>query len=349
MSSEAISVGLHPKAAGAMMDLLNGVFEARLVHAAAELGIADCLADGPRDVKSLALATKTHAPSLARLLRALTAIGVVHESTERHYTLTPLGTTLRGDAPGSMRAWALLVFSDDQGRAWEALPHAVRTGDHAFRHIFGTDMWTRLAARPEAARLFDDAMQGLTQGVYGQLTIHYPFEKFDWIVDVGGGNGSLLLPVLERHPTMRATVFDLPHVADAARSRIAAAGLSERYEAIGGDAFIAVPAGADAYVLKGVIHDWDDKEAVAILRTCRAAMSNDSKLLLIERILPEQIDPNDASMRAKFISDVNMFVNPGGRERTEAEFRDLLARAALRLTSIVPMPSPQAVMEAMCA
>ena len=349
MSSEAIAVGQYTKAAGAMMDLLNGVFEARLVHAAAELGIADCLADGPRDVESLALTTKTHAPSLARLLRALAAIGVLHESAERHYTLTPLGVTLRGDSPGSMRAWALLVFSDDQGRAWEALPHAVRTGDHAFRHIFGIDMWTRLAARPEAAKLFDDAMQSLTQGVYGQLTTHYPFEKFDWIVDVGGGNGSLLLPVLERHPTMRATVFDLPHVADAARARIAAAGLSERYEAIGGDAFIAVPAGADAYVLKGVIHDWEDKEAVAILRTCRAAMRNDSKLLLIERILPEQIDPNDASMRAKFIADINMFVNPGGRERTEAEFRDLLAQAALRLTSILPMPSPQAVMEVMCA
>ena len=144
---------------------------------------------------------------------------------------------------------------------------------------------------------------------------------------------------------MRLTVFDLPHVADAARLRIAAAGLSDRCEAVGGDAFVAVPPGADAYVLKGVIHDWEDKEAIAILRTCRAAMSDASKLLLIERILPEQIDPDDALTRAKFIHDINMFVNPGGRERTEAEFRDLLVQAGLRLTRVIPMPSPQAVME----
>ena len=265
----------------------DGAWAARLVHAAAELGIADYLAEGERDAELLSRATKAHAPSLAPLLRALSAVGVPHESADRRYTLTSLGATLRTGVPGSMRAWALLVFSDDQGRAWEALPHAVRTGEHAFRHIFGADIWTRLASRPEAARLFDEAMQSLTQGVNGPLVSNYPFEKFDWIVDVGGGNGALLLPVLERQPTMRVTVFDLPHVADAARSRIAAAGLSERCEAVGGDAFVAVPPGADAYVLKGVIHDWEDKEAVVILRTCRAAMSDDFKLLLIERILPE--------------------------------------------------------------
>jgi hypothetical protein len=144
---------------------------------------------------------------------------------------------------------------------------------------------------------------------------------------------------------MRATIFDLPHVADAARSRIAAAGLSDRCEAVGGDAFVAVPAGADAYVLKGVIHDWEDKEAIAILRTCRGAMSDGSKLILIERILPEQIDPDDALTRAKFIHDINMMVNPGGRERTEAEFRNLLSQAGLRLACVLAMSGPQAVME----
>ena len=135
------------------MGLLNGAFAARLVHAAAELGIADCIADRPGDVAFIAAATKSHAPSLARLLRALTAIGILHESAGRQYALTPLGATLRSDVSGSMRAWALLVFSDDQGRAWEALPHAVRTGAHAYRHMFGTDLWTRLAARPDARRV----------------------------------------------------------------------------------------------------------------------------------------------------------------------------------------------------
>lgn len=346
MAQVAAADSLHPNPAASMMAMLSGAFEARLIHAAAQLGIADCLADGPHDAAFVAHVTKTHQPSLARLLRALSAIGVLHESDERHYSLTPLGATLRSDLRGSMRAWALLVFSDDQGKAWEALPHAVRTGQNAFRHIFGTDIWTRLAARPEAARLFDDAMQSLTQGAYGLLAAYYPFERFGWVVDVGGGNGSLLIPVLQRHPAMRATVFDLPHVADTARSRIAAAGLADRCDTVGGDAFVAVPAGADAYVLKGVIHDWEDEDAVAILRNCRAAMTKDAKLLLIERILPETIDPDDATARAKFITDINMFVNPGGRERTEAEFRALLAQAGLRLTGIFPMPGPQVVMEA---
>ena len=328
-----------------VMRLVTGAWAARLVHTAVELGIADHLAGGPRGVDFLAAQIGAHAPSLARLLRALTAIGVLRESVERMYSLTPLGVTLRSDVPGSMRAWVLLAFSDDQGTAWQALSHAVRTGELAFRHIFGTDMWTRLADRPEAARLFYEAMQSLTQGANGRLITNYPFEKFGWIVDVGGGNGSLLLPVLERHPAMRATIFDLPHVADAARSRIAEAGLSDRCEAVGGDAFVAVPAGADAYVLKGVIHDWEDKEASAILRTCRVAMSDRSKLILIERILPEQIDPDDALARAKFIHDINMMVNPGGRERTEAEFRKLLAQADLRLTRVLSMPGPLAIME----
>jgi precorrin-6B methylase 2 len=336
---------LHLEAANAMMALLNGSWAARLVHAAAELGIADHLVGEPRDAAFLAAATQSHAPSLARLLRALTAIGVLNETDDRRYSLTQLGTTLRSDVAGSMRAWALLFFSDDQGKAWEALPHAIRTGEHAFRYIFGTDLWTRLADRPDAARLFDKGMQSMTQGVNGVLITHYPFGNYKWIVDVGGGNGALLLSVLAHHPAMRATVFDLPHVAEAARLHIAEQGLSDRCEAVGGDAFVAVPPGADAYVLKGVIHDWEDEEAVGILRTCRAAMNDSSKLLLIDRILPERIDPNDALTRGRFIIDINMFVNPGGRERTEAEFRDLLAKADLGIARAIPMPCPQAVIE----
>lgn len=345
MTQQSSTDHSNPEPAKAMMGLLNGAFAARLVHAAADLGLADCIADGSRDVEYLAGATKAHAPSLSRLLRALTAIGIVNESAGHRYTLTPLGATLRSDVAGSMRAWALLVFSDDQGRAWEALPHAVRTGEHAFRHMFGTDIWTRLAVRPEAAKLFDEAMQSLTQGAYRALAANYPFESFNWIVDVGGGNGALLLPVAERQPAMRLTVFDLPHVADAARARIAAAGLTDRCDAVGGDAFVAVPSGADAYVLKGVIHDWEDKDAIAILRTCRSAMPNGARLLLIERVLPERIDPNDAATRERFIADIQMFVNPGGRERTEAEFRKLLNQADLRLTGIVNTGAPQAIME----
>ena len=189
-----------PDASIELMRLVTGAWAARLVHTVVELGIADHLAGTPRGVDFLAAQICAHAPSLARFLRALTAIDVLHESEERLYSVTPLGVTLRSNMPGSMRAWVLLAFSDDQGTAWQALSHAVRTGELAFRHIFGTDMWTRLAERPEAARLFDEAMQSLTQGANALLITNYPFEKFGWIVDVGGGNGSLLLPVLERHP-----------------------------------------------------------------------------------------------------------------------------------------------------
>jgi hypothetical protein len=331
---------------GAMMRLITSAWAARMVHTAAELRIADHLADAPLDAGALAAATAAHAPSLARLLRALAAIGLLREDDDRRYALTPLGATLRSDAPGSMRPWVLLCFSDDQGKAWEALTHAVKTGEHAYRHIFGVDKWTRLAQHPEAARLFDAAMQSLTEGANGALIAHYPFGDFRWIVDVGGGNGSLLMPVLARTPSLRATVFDLPHVADAARARIAEAGLSDRYDSVGGDAFAAVPAGADAYVLKGVLHDWEDREALAILRTVRAAMREGARLLVIERVLPERIDPSDLLTPGRFIHDINMMLNPGGRERTEAEFWDLLARAGFRLTRTVPIPCPLSVIEA---
>jgi orsellinic acid C2-O-methyltransferase len=333
------------ESSGAMMRLITGAWAARMVHTAAELGIADHLGEGPRDAGFLAAATVSHAPSLARLLRALAAIGVLHEDEDRRYALTPLGATLRSDVPGSMRPWVLLCFGDDQGKAWEALTHAVKTGEHAYRHIFGMDKWTRLAQHPEAARLFDAAMQSLTEGANGALIATYPFGNYSWVVDVAGGNGSLLMPVLARHPGMRATLFDLPHVADAARARIAEAGLSDRYDSIGGDAFAAVPAGGDAYVLKGVIHDWEDAEALVILRNVRAAMGEGARLLVIERILPERIDPSDMLMPGRFIHDINMMLNPGGRERTEAEFRDLLARAGLRLMRIVPIPCPLSVVE----
>lgn len=346
MPNPAPAAAPDTDAAGAMMRLVTGAWAARMVHTAAELRLADHLSDGPRDAGFLAAAAGAHQPSLARLLRALAAIGILSEDEQRHYALTPLGATLRSDAPGSMRPWVLLCFGDDQGKAWEALTHAVRTGEHAYRHIHGVDKWTRLAQHPEAARLFDAAMQSLTQGANGALIAHYPFDRHRWIVDVGGGNGALLMPVLARHPGMRATLFDLPHVAEAARGAIAEAGLADRYEAVGGDAFRSVPSGADAYVLKGVIHDWEDAEATAILRNVRHAMGRQSRLLLIERILPERIDAADILTPGRFIHDINMMLNPGGRERTEAEFRRLLAGAGLGLLRVVSVPCPLSVIEA---
>jgi hypothetical protein len=333
-------------AAAAMHRLLAGSWIAQIVRTAAELGLADHFGEEPQDAASLACATATHAPSLSRLLRALAAVGVVHETDDRRYTLTPLGATLRSGPPGSMRAWARFILGEELEGIWRALPHTIRTGDNGFRHVFGTDLRSYLATHPDTATLYNAAMQSGTQGYNAEIGAHYPFGNFGWIVDVGGGNGALLLPILERHPKMRGTIFELPHVAAQARERIAAAGLAVRCDAVDGNAFDTIPAGADAYVMKSVLHGKTDDEAEAILRNCRHAMPAHAKLLIIERLLPERIDPDDALARENLLMDINMMVGGGGRERAEAEYCALLVKAGLRLTRVIRAPGTSAIIEA---
>ena len=333
-------------AAGAMMRLLEGAAVARLIYTAAELGLADHLGDTERDAASLADATGTHAPSLARLLRALTAVGVVRETADRHYTLTPLGAALRSGRSGSMRAWARFALSEYADRPWRGLDHAIRTGENVFQHQFGMDIWSFRSAHPDYSRLFDEAMRSFTLAVNQTVALNYSFNGLGWVIDVGGGNGALLLSVLERHPNMRGTVYELPHVAARAREHIAAAGLTSRCEVIAGDALVEVPRGADAYMLKSIIHGREDDAALGILRNCRDAMPAHARLLLIERLLPEQIDPDDFRSQSHFISDLNMMLSPGGRERTEAEYRRLLSDAGLGRCQIVHTPSLSSIIEA---
>lgn len=332
-------------AAEAMTRILEGASVARIVYAAAELGLADHLGDAGSDAASLADLTDTHAPSLARLLRALAAAGILYETADRRYTLTTLGGTLRSGQPGSMRAWARFALSEYADRPWRALDHAIRTGENVFQREFGTDIWSFRSAHPDYSRLFDEAMQSYTLAVNQTVASNYPFDGLNWVIDVGGGNGALLLSVLERHPTMRGTVYELPHVAAQAREHIAAAGLAARCEVIEGDALAGVPKDADAYMLKSVIHGRDDDAALTILRNCRDAMPAHARLLLIERLLPEQIDPDELRNRSYFISDLNMMLSPGGRERTEVEYRRLLSDAGLRLIRIVHTPSMSAIIE----
>jgi hypothetical protein len=331
-----------------MQRLLAGAQVAEIIHTAAELGLADHFSEEPKDVASLASATATHPPSLARLLRALAAVGVVHETDDRRYTLTSLGATLRTDQRGSMRPWARFMLGDEMVRTWRALPHTVRTGDSGFRHALGSDQRSYLATHPEFATLFNTAMLSGTQGANAEIAAHYPFGNFGWIVDVGGGIGTLLLPILDSHPEMRGTIFELPHVAAQARERIAAAGLTARCDAVDGDARITtVPVGADAYVMKAVLHGWTDDEAEAILCNCRQAMPAHARLVIIERLLPGGIDPDDARARENLLIDINMMVaSTGGRERTEAEYRIILVKAGLRVTRVIPTPGTSAILEA---
>jgi hypothetical protein len=236
-------------------------------------------------------------------------------------------------------------LGDDHYQAWGKVMHSVQTGEIAFDQVFGMGVWQHRAQHPAHAQLFDAAMANFIGVVNAAVLASYPFATIEKIVDVGGGDGSLLVALLQAHPRMQGVLFDLPHVAEKATQRITAAGLAGRCEIIAGDGFASVPSGGDAYVLSRVIHDWDDEHSVAILKNCHRAMTDQSRLLLIERVLPSRVEPSSAA-QALVLSDLNMMVMNGGRERMEAEYRTLCTAAGLRLVQILPTQSPMSVIEA---
>jgi hypothetical protein len=320
--------------------LINGYQVSQAIHVAAELGIADLLADGPRSSDDLAVGTQTHPEALYRLLAALASIGVLHEEAEREFSLTALGEPLRSDSPQTLRGWARHIGRPYYWEAWAHLLHSIRTGESAFRHIHGTDPWGYRASRPEDSAVFDDAMAALTRHAHGALLAEHDFGRFRKIVDIGGGNGALLAAVLSQHPGVEGIVFDQPHVVAGAEVVLEAAGVAERCRIVGGDFFDSVPSGGDAYVLKQIVHDWEDGEATAILRTVRAAISPTGSLLVIERELGA---PNE-DPQAKF-SDLNMLVALGARERTLEQFGTLFERAGFRLVGSTRTTSGWSVIE----
>ncbi len=327
----------------ALFRMITGYYVSRAVHVAATLGVADLLSNGPAHGADLATRTATHAPSLGRVLRLLAGAGVLSEGEDGRFALTPVGACLRRDVPGSMHA-AALVFGGTTQQAWGDLQHSVRTGEPAFRHVFGADAFTYLEQHPDDARTFDLAMAGFTRMIAGAVAATYDFSRFTTVMDVGGGNGMLLEGVLTAHPALRGILFDLPHVAERARARLSEIGLAERCAVAGGDFFATVSGGADAYMLKHVIHDWNDARATVILKNCHRAMKPDGTLLLVEGVYPPRIDGSDIAFSAA-ANDVNMLVCTGGRQRSEEEFRDLYRAAGFRLTRIVPTPARVCVIE----
>ena len=317
-----------------LMQLVMGYYVSRAIYVAATLGIADRLAGGPQSADALAQATATHAPSLRRVLRLLASVGVFAEQEDGRFAQREMGQCLQSGVPGSMRAAALLFTGMTQD-AWKDLLHSVQTGEPTFPHVFGTDSFSYLAQHPELAANFDEAMADFTKMVAIAVAAAYDFTPLRTVVDVGGGNGALLAGILGANPALRGVVFDQPHVAARAREGIEAAGLAGRCEVAGGDFFVDVPGGADAYLLKHVIHDWDDARAAAILATCHRAMEPQSRLLIVEGVYPPRIERSPAS-RSAASNDVNMLVCTGGRQRSEAEFGALYAQAGFRLTRIVP-------------
>jgi hypothetical protein len=319
-----------------LFQLVTGHYVSRAIYVAAELGIADLLTRGPRRCDELASATGTHGPSLERLLRLLAGAGVFAEPEVGCFALTPLGDCLRRDVSGSSRAVALLFAGPLMG-AWDHLLHSVRTGEPAFERAFGSDPFRYMATHPELAAVFNDAMTAGSTHTARGVPEAYDFARFKTVADVGGGHGVLLGAILRANPGARGILFELPHVADGGREAVADLGLADRCQVVAGDFFESVPAGADAYVLKSVIHDWDDAKSTQILRNCRRAMAPDSRLLLVELVLPARVDQSPLAQIAVG-SDVNMLVNVGGRERTDAEFAALFAAAGFRLTRIVAVP-----------
>ena len=324
-----------------ILQIITGFWSSRAVHVFAKLGIPDLLQSGPKTTQELASATKMHAPSLYRVLRALASIGFVKAGEDGRFEQTPLSEILVTDAPGSLRWLTISELGQEHFPAWGNLMHSVKTGEIAFDNFFGVDVWKYFEQNPEDAAVFNNAMSGITAATNEEITSLYDFSSFGRVVDIGGGHGGLITSILQSNPNLKGTLFDAPQVIEGARPRIEAAGLAERCETIGGDFFKAVPAGGDAYVMKWIIHDWEDEKAITILKNCRNQMARNGKLIIIDSVVPENNEPDFS----KFV-DLNMMVMTGGKERTEKEFAQLLSAAGFRLLRVIPTKVPTSIVEA---
>ena len=325
----------------AFAQLLFGKCISMAISVVAKLRVADLLADGPKSLADLATRTETHAPSLYRILRTLAATGVFTEQADGRFALTPMGEYLRTGVKGSLRGMADFFGSDWSWRAWGHMLETVQTGRTAFDSVFGEPAFDYLGKYPDLSAVFNEGMTGFTSNIAPAVAEAYNFAAFKTVVDVGGGHGALLNAILQAYPGVNGIVFDSPHVVVGAEEAIRKTDLIGRCRAIGGDFFERVPDGGDAYLMKHIVHDWADDRATIILRNCRKGVNPGGKLLLVELV----IEPGDEEDLGKVI-DLEMLVIAGGRERTEVEYRQLLAGAGWRLTRVLPTKSPTQIVEA---
>ena len=325
----------------AMVELTLGAWVSQAVQVAAELGIADALAERPLPLDQLANRVGADADALKRLMRALISRGVFRQHRDGRYGLTPLADTLRSDATVSMSGWARFIGSPQHREHWSLLVESVRTGKTIIPGLRGKEWFDYLADDPEFAKLFDHAMTSLSEMAEATVIAGYDFSPYSTIVDVGGGHGRLLAGILSATPAAQGVLYDLPHVVAGAPALLRQRGVEDRVRVEGGSFFDSVPAGGVAYVLKAVIHDWPDEQAVAILRSVHAAAGGDATVLLIEAVLPE----HNRDFPGKW-ADLEMLLLASSRERTATEYRDLLGQAGLRMTRVVQTASPFSVIEA---
>ncbi len=317
-----------------MMQMITGFWTSCCIYSAAKLNIADHLKERSKTAEQLAEATHSDAASLYRVLRALSSVGVFSENSEHQFELTPLGKTLQSELPGSMKAMAIAQLGD-HFNAWGNLIYSIKTGNIAFDKVEGMSLWKYYETHPDEGLNFMKAMSGLTGAVVVNVLPCYDFSGFKTIVDVGGGNGVLLMGVLNAAPQAKGIVFDEEYVVDETKKDLKEKGFDKRCRTEAGSFFEFIPTNADAYLMKMILHDWNDEQCLQILKNCSRAMKNDSKLLVIEAVIPEGNDPHPG----KFM-DINMLAMTGGRERTEKEFDELFAKAGLKLSKMIQTHSP---------
>lgn len=344
MNSQNNAAGQAPAAMPPEAFLTNIAFGALMTQAlyvAAKLGIADLLASGEKTVAELAAATEMNENALYRVLRSLASSGIFRETEAKKFVNTEYSAVLRSDAPNTMRNGAIFMGEDWHWHVWGNLLESVKTGKPAwsFTHD-GKEVFDYFSENPCQSEIFNNAMTDMSLGTAPPVVEAYDFSGFQTFADIAGGHGFLLAQILKSAPNTKGILFDLPHVIAGADEMLAREGVSERVEKVGGDFFAEVPA-ADGYIMKHIIHDWNDERSVVILQSINRAMNENGKLLIVETVVPEGNEPHYSKLL-----DLEMLVSPGGVERTASEYRELLASAGFRLTRIIPTKSPFSIIEA---
>jgi SAM-dependent methyltransferase len=320
--------------------ILGGLMQ-KSIYVAAKLGIADLLARKPQTAEELAAETNTHAPSLYRVLRRLASASVFAENSERKFELTPIAELLRGDALNSMRDYAIMMGEDWIWQAYGELMHSVKTGGIAHDKVQGMSSFEFFEKNEEVGKIFNRAMTNLSLLSAPAIVEGYDFSGVGKLVDIAGGHGLLLAAILKANSHLQGVLFDLPFVIENAGELLEREGVTARTQKVSGDFFESVPAGVDAYLMKHIIHDWNDEQSVKILQNIRRAMNDDGKVLIAEMVVPEGNEPSPAKGL-----DLVMLTIEGGKERTEKEYQELLEAAGLRLTRVIPTRSPFCIIEA---
>lgn len=340
--AEQVTTAAAPPPQAVMMQMAMGFIVSQAISVAAKLYIADHLKDGAKSVAELARLTETHEPSLYRLLRALASVGVFRKDAEGRFANSPLSEVLRSDHPDSMRGAAHMICDREHWNAHGNLLQSVKTGEIAFEYAFGQPIFPYYAENPEPAKIFFDAMTSFSKSAAKAVAEVYDFSRTQTIADIGGGHGLVLATVLQSNPQAEGILFDQPSVVAEAGDLLRSEGVADRVKTLGGDFFAEIPVAADVYLMKFIIHDWNDEQSVSILSNLAKSAEPGAKVLLIETVIEE----DDHAPSASKLMDLNMLAMTGGKERTPTEYAELFEKTGFKLTRVIPTPSPLQIVEA---